>query len=243
MDPFSATVPAPDQEHTMSRHHKMANDGPWVELRTTDKDWLNADPNLLRDMYAQLVLIRVFEEYVLDLAGKGLTHRPRTRASARRAVRWGPRWRSAPRTPSTARTGDIISSSPRRCATSTPRASTRQRTSPPKSARSCSGPWARSAGSTAASRTDGIVGAPAVEGGRRHRHQRDRRRWVRWPQFRHGARLDGTDAVSVTCFGDGASNIGSTLETFNLAAAWSLPLCFFIENNLCRLHERLRGHR
>ena len=35
----------------------------------------------------------------------------------------------------------------------------------------------------------------------------------------------------VTYFGDGASNIGSTLETFNLAAAWKLPICFFIENN------------
>ncbi len=44
-------------------------------------------------------------------------------------------------------------------------------------------------------------------------------------------RFAGTDAVAVTYFGDGAANIGSTLETFNLAAAWRLPLCFFIENN------------
>ncbi len=42
----------------------------------------------------------------------------------------------------------------------------------------------------------------------------------------------GTDNVAVTYFGDGATNIGSTLETFNLAAAWHLPLCFFIENNM-----------
>jgi len=35
----------------------------------------------------------------------------------------------------------------------------------------------------------------------------------------------------VTYLGDGAANIGSTLETFNLAAAWKLPVCFFIENN------------
>ena len=41
----------------------------------------------------------------------------------------------------------------------------------------------------------------------------------------------GTDAVAVTYFGDGAVNIGSTLETMNLAGAWSLPVCFFIENN------------
>ncbi|MCW2859241.1 MAG: hypothetical protein JWP48_949, partial [Actinoallomurus sp.] len=44
-------------------------------------------------------------------------------------------------------------------------------------------------------------------------------------------RQAGTDAVAVTYFGDGATNIGSTLETMNLASAWRLPLCFFIENN------------
>jgi 2-oxoisovalerate dehydrogenase E1 component len=41
----------------------------------------------------------------------------------------------------------------------------------------------------------------------------------------------GSDAVAVSYFGDGAVNIGSVLETMNLAAAWRLPLCFFIENN------------
>ena len=46
-----------------------------------------------------------------------------------------------------------------------------------------------------------------------------------------GHRLAGTDAVAVTYFGDGAMNIGSTLETLNLAGAWSLPLCLFVENN------------
>jgi 2-oxoisovalerate dehydrogenase E1 component len=41
----------------------------------------------------------------------------------------------------------------------------------------------------------------------------------------------GTDSVAVTYFGDGAINIGSVLESMNLAAAWKLPMCFFIENN------------
>jgi 2-oxoisovalerate dehydrogenase E1 component len=49
--------------------------------------------------------------------------------------------------------------------------------------------------------------------------------------FAWADRQAGTEAVAVTYFGDGAANIGSTLETFNLAAAWRLPLCFFIENN------------
>ena len=41
---------------------------------------------------------------------------------------------------------------------------------------------------------------------------------------------EGSD-LTVTYFGDGAVNIGSVLETMNLASAWKLPLCFFIENN------------
>ncbi len=53
----------------------------------------------------------------------------------------------------------------------------------------------------------------------------------RQPGFAFNQRHAGTDAVSVTYFGDGAVNIGSVLETFNLAAAWKLPVCFFIENN------------
>jgi 2-oxoisovalerate dehydrogenase E1 component len=44
-------------------------------------------------------------------------------------------------------------------------------------------------------------------------------------------RRAATGDVAVTYFGDGATNIGSVLETMNLAAAWQLPLCFFIENN------------
>jgi 2-oxoisovalerate dehydrogenase E1 component len=44
-------------------------------------------------------------------------------------------------------------------------------------------------------------------------------------------RFAGTDAVVVTYIGDGAANIGSVLESMNLAAAWDLPVIFFIENN------------
>ena len=41
----------------------------------------------------------------------------------------------------------------------------------------------------------------------------------------------GTGSVVYSYFGDGATNIGSVLETMNIAAAWKLPICFFIENN------------
>jgi 2-oxoisovalerate dehydrogenase E1 component len=51
-----------------------------------------------------------------------------------------------------------------------------------------------------------------------------------WAQRHAGTGSNGTD-LTVTYFGDGAANIGSVLESLNLAAAWKLPVCFFIENN------------
>ena len=49
----------------------------------------------------------------------------------------------------------------------------------------------------------------------------------------------GTDDVTFTYFGDGAINIGSALESMNLASAWKLPLCFFVENNLYAVSTRV----
>ncbi|MRX51809.1 MFS transporter [Paracoccus sp. S-4012] len=42
----------------------------------------------------------------------------------------------------------------------------------------------------------------------------------------------GTGNVSVTFFGDGATQNGATYEAMNIAAAQSVPVIFFIENNL-----------
>ena len=41
----------------------------------------------------------------------------------------------------------------------------------------------------------------------------------------------GTDEVSITYFGEGASNQGQVFESFNLAALHTLPCVFVIENN------------
>jgi pyruvate dehydrogenase E1 component alpha subunit len=52
----------------------------------------------------------------------------------------------------------------------------------------------------------------------------------------------GEDAVTVCMFGDGASNAGNFGETMNLAALWSLPVLFLVENNLYGMGTSVERH-
>lgn len=45
------------------------------------------------------------------------------------------------------------------------------------------------------------------------------------------AQMTNSDAVTVTYFGDGASNIGAVHEAMNMAAVWNLPVLFICQNN------------
>src|SRR4051812_5407646 len=60
----------------MPQLESLHPDAPWVRLTVTDADWDAAEPHLLTSMLSQLVLIRTFEEFVLELAGEGLIHGP-----------------------------------------------------------------------------------------------------------------------------------------------------------------------
>ena len=53
------------------------------------------------------------------------------------------------------------------------------------------------------------------------------------------AQLKGAGQVSVTFFGDGATNIGAFHESLNLAAVWKLPVIFVCENNLYGEYTRI----
>src|SRR5215211_9404226 len=52
----------------------------------------------------------------------------------------------------------------------------------------------------------------------------------------------GVDEVTVCVFGDGAANQGTFGETLNLAALWSLPVVFLVENNLYGMGTALERH-
>lgn len=53
----------------------------------------------------------------------------------------------------------------------------------------------------------------------------------------------GGDAVTVVCFGDGASNIGAFHEACNLASLWDLPVVFLCQNNGYGEHTAFADHQ
>jgi pyruvate dehydrogenase E1 component alpha subunit len=56
----------------------------------------------------------------------------------------------------------------------------------------------------------------------------------------YSAKLRKSDAVTLSFFGDSASNEGVFHESVNMAAAWDLPVVFVIENNLYGISVDIR---
>jgi acetoin:2,6-dichlorophenolindophenol oxidoreductase subunit alpha len=52
----------------------------------------------------------------------------------------------------------------------------------------------------------------------------------------------GDKKVTVTCFGDGATNIGAFHEAMNMAQLWQLPVVFFCQNNRYGEHTAFADH-
>lgn len=205
----------------------------WREIRASDDDWNSLDPGIAGSMLVQMHLIRAFEEKVLDLAGQGLVHGPAHSAIGQEGGAAGSAVAMRP--------GDQVNGShrahhqflakalgyvaPKGLDPAAPFAAPVRDLSKRTLAEIlglaqgfCKGRggsmhlrWAASGNLG----TNAIVGGgvPMAAG-------------AAWAHKRAG-----TGDVVYTYFGDGATNIGSVLETMNLAAAWKLPICFFIENN------------
>src|SRR3954452_21794284 len=225
--------PSIEETCPMATHRRLEPAAPWVELVATQEDWDAADPELLRTMLGQLLLIRVFEEYVLELAAAGLIHGPAHSSIGQEGGAVG--------SVLALTSADQVNGSHRGHHQFLAKAL--HHVSPKG--------LDLSAGVTEEVRAVLLRTLAEICGlDRGFSHGRGGSMHLQWkdagamgtnaivgggvPQaagFAWADRQAGTDAVSVTYFGDGAVNIGSTLETLNLAAAWHLPVCFFIENN------------
>ena len=206
---------------------------PWVSLASTDADWDALDPRVLDTMLAQLHLVRTFEEEVLGLAGQKLINGPAHASIGQEAgavgsvlplvgadqVNGSHRGHHQflakaigyvapdgldPRAPFPDTVREVLHKSMAEIAGLK------------------DGYCYGRGGSMHLQWVDaGAMGTNAIVGGA-----------VPFAAgFAFADKWADTDNVSVTYFGDGATNIGSVLETMNLAAAWKLPVCFFIENN------------
>jgi len=217
----------------MPRIKNLRPGSPWVELQTTAQDWKNADPALLSTMLCQLHLVRAFEESVLELAGEGLVHGPAHSSIGQEGGAVG--------SIVGLRSSDAVNGSHRghhqflakALAHISPTLDHTDLVSDDVQALLqrtlaeilglaegfCAG---RGGSMHLQWREAGALGTNAIVGG--GVPQAAGHAWAQ----RHA----GTDDVTFTYFGDGAINIGSALETFNLASTWKLPLCFFVENNL-----------
>ena len=55
----------------------------------------------------------------------------------------------------------------------------------------------------------------------------------------YARKVQGEKAGVLAIFGDGASNAGAFFESLNIAAAWKLPIIFFLENNYYAIGTRI----
>ena len=205
----------------------------WVQLSTTDKDWAQADPALLGSLLSHMQLIRGFEECVLELAGEGLVHGPAHSSIGQEGGAAGSivGLTAADQVNGSHRGHHQFLSkalgylAPNGLDPKAPLAadiqSLLQRTLAEILGLDQGFCHGRGGSMHLQWVEAGALGTNAIVGGGVP--------LAAGAAFAH--KHSGTDAVAVTYFGDGAVNIGSVLESMNLAAAWKLPLCFFIENN------------
>ncbi len=218
----------------MPTEKKLTMDAPWREISVTRKDWDAADPKRLASMLTNIHLVRAFEETVLEVASEGLMHGPAHSSIGQEGGAVGSAF--------PLRAGDQVNGSHRGHHQFLAKALRYIKPDGIDPTGDLDGDVYGLLKKTLAEIMGLADGFCRGRGGSMH---------LRWGEagalgtnaivgggvpmaagaaFAH--RRAGTGDVVVTYFGDGAVNIGSVLETMNIAAAWSLPVCFFIENNL-----------
>jgi 2-oxoisovalerate dehydrogenase E1 component len=231
----------PMEMRLMPTETRLETGSPWIELATTAEDWKAADPALLATMLAELHLIRAFEETVLELAGEGLVHGPAHSSIGQEGGAVG--------SIVGLRSADAVNGSHRGHHQFLAKALTHVSGGVIDPAAAVTPKIQRVLQQTLAEILGLAQGYCRGRGGSMH---------LQW--FEAGAlgtnaivgggvpmgagnawaqKHSGTTDLTISYFGDGSSQIGSVLESMNLAAAWKLPFCFFIENNLYAVSTRV----
>lgn len=219
----------------MAQRIQLSPSAPWFRFESDETDWAEQRPSDLVHWYGQMLLIRRFEEKLLDLEKAGLIHGPAHASIGQEAGAVGamsvlgsedringthrahhqvllklvnavtPSGFDVLNDPFTPEMDDAIHRFMAEIMGLAPGY--------------CGG---RGGSMHMRNAAAGIMGTSAIVGGN--------------PPHAVGYALAdkmlGRDQVSVTFFGDGAAQNGGSYEAMNIAAAHSVPTIFFIENNL-----------
>jgi 2-oxoisovalerate dehydrogenase E1 component len=216
---------------------------PWFRLDVEAADWAGEDPADLARWMEQLLLVRRFEEKILELHGQGLIHGPAHASIGQEAGAVGAM--------SVLGTDDKINGTHRAhhqilaklLNSAQPAGYDPRRDAPLDEA----GMLVRRAMAEIMGLSEGFCGG---RGGSMH---------MRWApagivgtsaiiggNLPHAVgygladKVLGRDYVSVAFFGDGTLMAGQSMEAINLAALYRLPVIFFLENNFYAVSTHLR---
>lgn len=224
------------------REVTLSPGAPWFRIELEPEDWADEEARQLIDWYGQMLLIRRFEERLLELEKAGLIHGPAHASIGQEAGAVGAM--------SVLNRGDHINGTHRahhqilmkllnaerpadfniRDDEFTPEMDEVVHRFMAEIMGLTPGYCGGRGGSMHMKHDEGgVKGTSAIVGGNP-------------PQAAGYALADkmlGRDTVSVTFFGDGATQNGASYEAMNIAAAQDLPIIFFIENNLYGVATRI----
>ncbi|GAB1361375.1 alpha-ketoacid dehydrogenase subunit alpha/beta [Rhodobacter sp.] len=226
----------------MTTHTPLSPLAPWVRLESSKADWASVAGEKAVHWYGQMVLVRRFEERLLELEKAGLIHGPAHASVGQEAGAVGAM--------SALGTGDMINGThrahhqvllklinpeipegwdPRRDDFTPGMDQAIYRFMAEIMGLAPGYCGGRGGSMHMRHAAAGVVGTSAIVGGN--------------PPHAAGYALAdkilGRDRVSVAFFGDGATQNGASYEAMNIAAAQSLPVIFFIENNMYGVSTRV----
>jgi 2-oxoisovalerate dehydrogenase E1 component len=208
---------------------------PWFRVEATDADWKKEDPMVLAQILEQLILVRKFEERILELWQAGCVHGPAHASigqeggaiAAISALGAGDKINGTHRAHHQFLSRFLYHEMPEGYDPRGDDLTAAMQDTVYRSMAEIMGlspGYCGGRGGSMHMRRDeaGVLGTNAIVGGNP-------------PQAAGYALADkmlGTGNITVTFFGDGAMQNGAAYESMNLAAIYDLPMVFIVENNL-----------